>query len=61
MIAILMPPSEGGENGNYNWNGWINYLNILKDRHSSLYGFVIDDFNWFSSIDEDNGKIERIT
>jgi PDZ domain len=56
MIAILMPPSEGGENGNYNWNGWINYLNLLKDKHSSLYGFVIDDFNWFSSIDEDNGK-----
>jgi hypothetical protein len=56
MIAILMPPSEGGENGNYNWNGWINYLNSLKDKHSSLYGFVIDDFNWFSSMDKHDGK-----
>ena len=56
MIAILMPPSEGGENGNYNWDGWIKYLNSLKDKHSSLYGFVIDDFNWFSSMDKDNGK-----
>jgi hypothetical protein len=59
MIAILMPPSEGGENGNYNWNGWINYLNSLKDKHSSLYGFVIDDFNWFSSMDKDNGKNQK--
>ena len=56
MIAILMPPSEGGKNGNYNWNGWINYLNSLKDKHSSLYGFVIDDFNWFSSMDKHDGK-----
>lgn len=57
MIAILLPPSEGGKNGNYNWPGWIEYLNSLKDKHSSLYGFVIDDFNWFSSNgNEDKGK-----
>jgi len=58
LIAILLPPSEGGENGNYNWPGWIEYLNSLKDKHPSLYGFVIDDFNLFSSnsVDEDKGK-----
>ena len=58
MIAILLPPSEGGKNGNYNWPGWIEYLNSLKDKHPSLYGFVIDDFNLFSSssVDEDKGK-----
>ena len=62
MIAILLPPSEGGKNGNYNWHGWIEYLNLLKSKHPSLYGFVIDDFNLFSSssssssMDEDKGK-----
>lgn len=61
MIAILLPPSEGGKNGNYNWPGWIEYLNSLKDKHPSLYGFVIDDFNLFgssssSSTDKDNSK-----
>ena len=47
MIPILLPPSEGGENGDYDWEGWIKYLNLLKSSHPSLYGFVIDDFNWF--------------
>jgi hypothetical protein len=58
MIAILLPPSEGGKNGNYDWNGWIEYLNSLKEKHPSFYGFVIDDFNWFSSssADEDDSK-----
>jgi PDZ domain len=59
MIAILLPPSEGGKNGNYNWDGWIKYLNSLKEKHSSFYGFVIDDFNWYSSSsveDKDKGK-----
>jgi hypothetical protein len=61
MIAILLPPSEGGKNGNYNWHGWIEYLNSLKDKHPSLYGFVIDDFNLFSSssVDEDKGKKQK--
>jgi hypothetical protein len=49
MIPILLPPSEGGKSGNYDWEGWIKYLNLLKSSHHSLYGFVIDDFNWFST------------
>jgi len=49
MIPILLPPSEGGETGNYDWEGWIKYLNLLKSSHHSLYGFVMDDFNWFST------------
>jgi hypothetical protein len=56
MIPILLPPSEGGENGNYDWEGWIKYLNLLKSSHPSLYGFVIDDFNWFSTSE---GKDKR--
>jgi|tagenome__1003787_1003787.scaffolds.fasta_scaffold20983980_2 hypothetical protein len=61
MIAILLPPSEWGKNGNYNWDGWIKYLNSLKEKHSSFYGFVIDDFNWFSSNsgDKDKGKNQK--
>ena len=61
MIAILLPPSEGGKNGNYNWDGWIKYLNSLKEKHSSFYGFVIDDFNWYSSSveDKDKGKNQK--
>jgi hypothetical protein len=55
MIPILLPPSEGGENGDYDWEGWIEYLNLLKSSHPSLYGFVMDDFNWFST-SEGKGK-----
>src|ERR671939_488883 len=46
IIIILLPPSEAGPKGNFNWNGWIDYLNFLKTKYpSSLDGFVIDDFN----------------
>jgi hypothetical protein len=49
-IIILLPPSEAGPNGNFNWNGWIDYLNFLKTKYSSsLDGFVIDDFNLFNN------------
>lgn len=27
---ILLPPSEGGPSGNYDWNEWIDYFNSLK-------------------------------
>jgi hypothetical protein len=50
IIIILLPPSEAGPKGNFDWNGWIEYLNSLKTRHpSSLDGFVIDDFNIFNN------------
>jgi hypothetical protein len=49
IMIILLPPSEGGPNGNYNWKGWIDYFNILKDKHKSFKGFTIDDFNWIST------------
>jgi hypothetical protein len=50
IIIILLPPSEAGPNGNFNWNGWIDYLNFLKTKYpSSLDGFVIDDFNLFNN------------
>jgi hypothetical protein len=46
IIIILLPPSEAGPKGNFDWNGWIEYLNLLKTKYpSSLDGFVIDDFN----------------
>ena len=46
IIIILLPPSEAGPKGNFDWNGWIKYLNLLKTKYpSSLDGFVIDDFN----------------
>jgi hypothetical protein len=54
MFAILLPPSESGSEGNYDWEGWIEYLNSLKQRHPSLYGFVIDDFNWFGTDNDNN-------
>jgi hypothetical protein len=54
MFAFLLPPSESGSEGNYDWEGWIKYLNSLKQRHSSLYGFVIDDFNWFGTDNDNN-------
>jgi hypothetical protein len=47
MIGILLPPSEAGAAGNYDWEGWVDYLNSLKARHSSFEGFVVDDFNWY--------------
>src|SRR5690242_1724258 len=51
IVIILLPPSEAGPKGNYDWNGWIEYLNSLKAKHPlSLDGFVIDDFNLFSNI-----------
>ena len=50
LIVILLPPSEGGPNGNYDWTGWIKYFNSLKQRHpKSFEGFTIDDFNWIST------------
>jgi len=46
IIIILLPPSEGGYNGNYDWKGWITYFNSLKIKHpTSFQGFAIDDFN----------------
>src|SRR5215212_10275677 len=51
IIIILLPPSEAGPKGNFNWNGWIKYLNSLKTKYpSSLDGFVIDDFNLFNNV-----------
>ncbi|MFL6356086.1 MAG: hypothetical protein ACJ71C_05960, partial [Nitrososphaeraceae archaeon] len=42
IIIILLPPSEAGPKGNFNWNSWIEYLNFLKTKYpSSLDGFVI--------------------
>ncbi len=45
VIVVLLPPSEGGEHGNYNWKDWITYFNSLKRVHRSFGGFAIDDFN----------------
>ena len=58
IIIILLPPSEAGSKGNFDWNGWIGYLNFLKTKYpSSLDGFVIDDFNLFNnSVDANKGK-----
>ena len=33
IIIILLPPSEAGPKGNFNWNGWIEYLNFLKTKY----------------------------
>jgi hypothetical protein len=49
ILIILLPPSEGGPDGNYDWDGWIDYFNDLKDEHKSFKGFTIDDFNWIST------------
>lgn len=46
---ILLPPSEGGPSGNYNWKEWIDYFNSLAKHHKSFDGFTIDDFNWIST------------
>jgi hypothetical protein len=58
IIIILLPPSEAGPKGNFDWNGWIEYLNLLKTKYpSSLDGFVIDDFNLSNeSAHANNGK-----
>jgi hypothetical protein len=48
IFVILLPPSEGGTQANYDWKGWINYFNLLKSTHESFTGFVIDDFNAIS-------------
>jgi hypothetical protein len=49
IVIILLPPSEAGPNGNYDWEGWIDYFNDLEDEHESFKGFTIDDFNWIST------------
>jgi|SRR5918996_1118890 hypothetical protein len=50
IIIIVLPPSEGGPDGNYDWEGWIEYFNSLEERHpNSFEGFTIDDFNWIST------------
>jgi hypothetical protein len=49
ILIILLPPSEGDSNGNYDWEGWIDYFNDLEDEHKSFKGFTIDDFNWIST------------
>jgi hypothetical protein len=59
MIAILFPPSEAGKDGNYDWDGWIGYLNSLKDNHPSLHGFTLDDFNWFSENDRNEEGVDE--
>jgi hypothetical protein len=46
VIIILLPPSEGGKHGNYDWKGWIRYFNSLKKIHRSFDGFAIDDFTY---------------
>lgn len=58
MIGILLPPSEAGSGGNYDWEGWVDYLNSLKGRHSSLDGFVLDDFNWYGPEIQENDEKE---
>ena len=53
IIIVVLPPSEGGPHGNYDWKGWIEYFNSLKQKHpSSFEGFTIDDFNWISTRDD---------
>jgi hypothetical protein len=50
IILILLPPSEGGPSGNYDWKGWINYFNSIKEKYPhSFSSFTIDDFNWIST------------
>jgi hypothetical protein len=50
IVIILLPPSEGDLDGNYDWKGWIEYLNSVKERYpNSFEGFTIDDFNWIST------------
>lgn len=50
IIIILLPPSEGRPDTNYDWKGWIKYFNSLEKKHPrSFGGFTIDDFNWVSA------------
>jgi hypothetical protein len=49
IVILLLPPSEAGRKGNFDWKGWIKYFNDLKDNHSSFEGFAIDDFNWINT------------
>ena len=50
IIIILLPPSEGDANTNYDWKGWIKYFNSLEKKYpKSFEGFTIDDFNWKST------------
>jgi hypothetical protein len=50
IIIILLPPSEGGPDTNYDWKGWIKYFNSLEKKYPrSFEGFTIDDFNWIST------------
>ncbi|HJU59816.1 MAG TPA: hypothetical protein VJ583_08705 [Nitrososphaeraceae archaeon] len=50
IIIILLPPSEGDSNTNYDWKGWIKYFNSLEKKYpKSFEGFTIDDFNWIST------------
>src|SRR5918911_678936 len=50
IVIILLPPSEGGNNANYNWKGWLSYFNSVKEKHRSFQGFAIDDFNAIEKI-----------
>jgi hypothetical protein len=45
VTVILLPPSEAGSSGNFDWKGWVGYFNSLKKLHRSFDGFAIDDFN----------------
>ncbi|CAN5562492.1 hypothetical protein BH18THE1_BH18THE1_09010 [soil metagenome] len=50
IIIILLPPSEGGADTSYDWDGWIKYFNSLEKKYpKSFKGFTIDDFNWIST------------
>ncbi len=50
IIIILLPPSEGGSDTSYDWDGWIRYFNSLEKKYPlSFEGFTIDDFNWIST------------
>jgi hypothetical protein len=58
IIVILLPPSEGDSNTNYDWKGWIKYFNSLKKKYpKSFEGFTIDDFNWISTREETKFKL----
>ena len=53
IIIILLPPSEGNSDTNYDWKGWIKYFNSLEKKYpKSFEGFTIDDFNWKSTRDD---------
>ena len=59
IIIILLPPSEGNSNTNYDWKGWIKYFNSLEKKYpKSFEGFTIDDFNWKSTRDDTKFEIK---